>query len=578
MGLLAPLYALAALAIAAPILFHLIRRQPRGQSEFSSLMFLQASPPRLTRRSRLDNLLLLLLRGLALTLIAFAFARPFLRSVELADGQDVAREILVLVDTSGSMQRADVWKEAISTAEKYVKGLGKTDQVALATFDTRLSIKVPLPDVSSTEVSPQAAQGATLAELPKLEAGYRSTKLAQCLIEAVELLQGRAGKQNGSDDLMREIVLVSDLHENSGIESLQGFAWPENVRLDVRRVSSQSPGNAHANVMQAATTSEPTEADKDRGDALRVRVENNKSSQQMEFDLRWVGEDGVPGPNVAHVQVPPGQVRVVPIPWSTTKAQRLQLLGDKAEHDNVIYVPRTAPRVERVAFIGQTRNKPEEDLFFFLSQLPLSTPVRSVTFERADATKLNMAGTDESLAGLVVEWPFDDKASVVIDDCVKAGKPVIVVLSRPYVDSDPKSADVDRLSKVLGLDGQIELHEAELAGHAMWTDIDFRHPLFQPLADAKFNDFGKVRFWAHRDVRLPENVRDIAPELRVIARFDNRAPAILHRHHGRGDVWVLTAVGKRRAVNLLYRPSMCRSCSACSIRRADQCNWMPYTK
>ena len=63
MSLLAPLYVIGAFAIGAPILFHLIRRQPKGQVPFSSLMFLKPTPPRLTRRSRLDNWLLLLLRA-----------------------------------------------------------------------------------------------------------------------------------------------------------------------------------------------------------------------------------------------------------------------------------------------------------------------------------------------------------------------------------------------------------------------------------------------------------------------------------------------------------------------------------
>ncbi len=362
-------------------------------------MFLQASPPTLTRRSRLDNLLLLLLRGLALLLIAIAFARPFLRSVQMAEVPEVSREIVVLVDTSGSMQRADVWKDALATARKYVQGLGKTDQVSLASFDTKVDVKVPLPDVSSSDVTPQAAQSAALAELDKLKPSYRSTRLSECLIEAVELLQGRAGNQATNDDRVREIVLVSDLHENSGIEALQGFAWPENIRLDIRRVSSQSPGNAHADILQAATSSEAGSKEQERGDLLRVRVENNKSSADMEFDLRWIGDDGLPGPNVAHVQVPPGQVRVVPIPLAAAGQQKLELIGDKASHDNLIDVPRTAPRVERIAFVGQTRSKQEEDLFFFLSQVPLSTPVRNVTFQRADAAQLKTAGADESLAG-----------------------------------------------------------------------------------------------------------------------------------------------------------------------------------
>jgi len=78
MGFLAPLYIAGALAIGLPILFHLIRRAPHGRQEFGSLMFLAPSPPRLTRRSRLTNIVLLILRALAVILLALAFARPFL--------------------------------------------------------------------------------------------------------------------------------------------------------------------------------------------------------------------------------------------------------------------------------------------------------------------------------------------------------------------------------------------------------------------------------------------------------------------------------------------------------------------
>ncbi|MFN9851219.1 MAG: BatA domain-containing protein, partial [Planctomycetota bacterium] len=77
MSFLTPLYALAALAVAVPILLHLVRREPKNRLEFSSLLFLPESPPRLTRNSRIEHWLLLLLRSLVLLMIAFAFARPY---------------------------------------------------------------------------------------------------------------------------------------------------------------------------------------------------------------------------------------------------------------------------------------------------------------------------------------------------------------------------------------------------------------------------------------------------------------------------------------------------------------------
>src|SRR4051794_29295206 len=104
MGVLAPLYIAGLLGIALPIIFHLIRRNPHGRQEFSSLMFLQPSPPRLTRRSRLSNILLLILRGLALAALAFAFARPYLSGAldkDVSTGK--GRRVAVLLDTSASM-------------------------------------------------------------------------------------------------------------------------------------------------------------------------------------------------------------------------------------------------------------------------------------------------------------------------------------------------------------------------------------------------------------------------------------------------------------------------------------------
>ena len=62
MTFLAPLFLLGALAIIGPVLFHLIRRTTREVTPFSTLMFLTPSPPRITKRSRLENLWLLLLR------------------------------------------------------------------------------------------------------------------------------------------------------------------------------------------------------------------------------------------------------------------------------------------------------------------------------------------------------------------------------------------------------------------------------------------------------------------------------------------------------------------------------------
>src|SRR5918993_5037701 len=132
MTFLAPLYIAGLVALSLPILFHLIRRAPQGRQAFSSLMFLSASPPRLTRRSRLNNIVLLLLRAAALALLAFAFARPFLKGgADTASSQAPGRRVALLIDTSASMRRGDLWQQATKQAEQVVGDLSPRDEVAL---------------------------------------------------------------------------------------------------------------------------------------------------------------------------------------------------------------------------------------------------------------------------------------------------------------------------------------------------------------------------------------------------------------------------------------------------------------
>ena len=103
MSFLAPLFLLGGLAIALPVVFHLVRRSSRERMTFSSLMFLKPTPPRMTRRNRLENVFLLLLRCLVICLLSFGFARPFFQKPMAATPVSGAgAQIVLLLDTKPS--------------------------------------------------------------------------------------------------------------------------------------------------------------------------------------------------------------------------------------------------------------------------------------------------------------------------------------------------------------------------------------------------------------------------------------------------------------------------------------------
>src|SRR5215470_8542055 len=130
MNFLAPAFLVGALAIGLPIVFHLIRRTTRERTLFSSLLFLLPSPPRLTRRSRLEHILLLLLRCLVLCLLAVGFSRPFIKKAVPPEPPSATRRTLVLVDTSASMRRANLWSDARSKGESILRSASPADQLA----------------------------------------------------------------------------------------------------------------------------------------------------------------------------------------------------------------------------------------------------------------------------------------------------------------------------------------------------------------------------------------------------------------------------------------------------------------
>jgi hypothetical protein len=213
MSVLAPLYALAALAVAVPLVLHLIRRRPQTRMPFSSLIFLAPSPPRLTRRSRLDHLLLLLLRGLALLLLAAAFSRPFVRSAALLNLEAPSRRMVLAVDTSASMRRPGLWLRTREQVRSVLDDVRPTDQVALLFFDD-----APRPGVSFQqwqETDPGQRRSLIERALADASPSWRDTDLGSLLVRAADLLQTAADTQTTDDALPPQIVLITDLQRGS---------------------------------------------------------------------------------------------------------------------------------------------------------------------------------------------------------------------------------------------------------------------------------------------------------------------------------------------------------------------------
>ncbi len=522
MSFLAPLYAIGLLAVAAPIVFHLIRRRPKGEVPFSSLMFLTPSPPPPTSRRKLDQLLLLLLRAAALVLLGLAFMRPFFRQDAPADAGGADRRVVVLIDTSASLRRGDLWEQAVANADAALADCRPTDRVALYAFDR--TARPVLGFAESDQLEPQQRLAVARDRLGKLTPTWAGTALDRALIDgAGAILEANAGGMSSKG----KVVLVSDLQHGARLAELSGFEWPAEVELELRTVSDDR-GNAGLNLM--------IDRDGDRGkDAgqLRVRVINDAGAKQEQFRLAW---NGAGPPTEAYV--PPGESRVVKVPRPPAgAAPTLRLQGDSHDFDNTLHFAGPQRQELTVFFLGADAAADPTGLLYFLERTWDETPERVV---RVTARKQDETLTREELRAtplvVLAGTPSPETAST-LDQYVRDGGTVLLVVNT----SSPLPA--------LAGATQQPVEEARVANYAMLRGIEFDHPLFAPLTGPQYGDFTKVHFWKHRrltDAHLPG--------ARVLARFDDGDPAVLEKSAGRGRL-VAFACGWHPADSQLARSS-----------------------
>lgn len=575
MSLLAPLYVIGAFAIGAPILFHLIRRQPKGQVLFSSLMFLKPTPPRLTRRSRLDNWFLLLLRALALLLLAIAFARPFLRSVALSQAAIPGRRLVMVIDQSASMQRAGLWKQVVSEVERVLEDLQPADELAVVAFDEQPYVLLGFEETA--KLTPEQLQTSVPDLLESIKPTWAHGEMGNALAFAGDLavsheadgqtptvgsLDGSGRKNSlGPAGTNSHLILISDMAAGSELDALQTYAWPKTLRVDVRRMVTDQRTNASAQILESKAESA---VDLDR---VRVRVSNSADATSSRFSLRWAG--GTPTNANASlvessqqsaelpIQVPPGQSRVVRMPLPGPGMTSLLLQGDDHEFDNQRFVVASEPLPSKLLHLGQVVGEPRDNLLFYLQRIPFDNKRRIVTVETLEPKQLSAAPDPADVPLLVVTEELRPQDAATVKAYCEAGGRVLFVLPKfqqqvtpmPEVKPDAegrrsissgqslKSVQSLRYGATVNLisESTLEFREAEIADYAMLSRIDFSNPLFQTMADPQFNDFSKIRFWAHRVIS------NVDADWQIVAQYDDGDPAVLEKKVGMGRLFVLAS-------------------------------------
>lgn len=518
MSFLAPLYLAGLAAIGLPILFHMIRRTPKGKVPFSTLMFLEASPPKVTSRSKIEHWLLLLLRATALILLALAFSRPFMRQSEDQAVDAASKRRAILVDVSASMRRDGLWDQATQKVDALLKEVKPDDSVGVFVFDQELLPLLSFEEWSGLPIQQRAVFARD--QLKDVAPGWMGTNLGTVLPEAVTAVLDEAGEKTASQ--ATEIVVITDLQRGSRIEGLQTFEWPDSVTVDVQLVEATTTGNASVQVIGSV----------DKKSGLRVRVENVADSPHERFNVQTASDpngDIVSATKpvaMQEVHVPPEQNRVVQFKdvSDVSRPVVVTLSGDDDSFDNQAWYVRPQTSRVPVFYRGNGESSDPNELRYYLERAFLPTAARAIDFY-ADSD--GDAPDEAWMTGLsVVAKRLDSEQLRMSSKAVEDGWTLIVV-----------GSSVELCQQAFEITGTTapDISEASVEGYAMLSDVDLEHPIFQPFNDVRLADFTKLPIWKHRNIDgdLPENSR-------VLASLDGRQPAIVELTHGNGRVLLFT--------------------------------------
>ncbi|MGO8690671.1 MAG: BatA domain-containing protein [Thermoguttaceae bacterium] len=207
------------LLVGVPIVLHLIMRRKPKLLEFPALRLIQTRHDANQRRLRLRHLLLLLLRMAIIALLAFALARPSMRSGgSILGSQEAPVAAALIFDAAPRMAYRHENKTRLEVARQW--GLSLLPEFPpesqLAVFDTRLGGGGFAAD-----------RGVAKQRISRLETVTNSQPLVRVVQDAVELLAEK------SELPRKEIYVFTDL---------AAAAWPAETAAALQDRLAKAPG------------------------------------------------------------------------------------------------------------------------------------------------------------------------------------------------------------------------------------------------------------------------------------------------------------------------------------------------
>ena len=519
MSFLVPAFLAGLAALLIPVLIHLTRRQTKEAVEFPSLMFVQRVPHRSTRRKQIRNWPLLLLRCLAIALIALAFARPLVQREEdgvIAEGVG-AREVVILLDRSYSMGYGQRWDAAKRAAEERIASLRPRDRATLLLFDSRGEALVQ----SSTD------RALLRSSLAGARIGSRATRYAPGLRHAERVLAASTLPR-------REVILISDFQRNGwdlDAGEMSSIRFPQGTVVTPVSIA----GGAEPNVTIASVAfrrslsaererAVPTARLTSRGESgprvVPVTLEVN--GRPLETRSVALGANGA-----ATVEFPPITLASGGITRGVVRTPDDALPADNAFH----FTLSPDQRIGVLIVGGSTES------YFLERALAIGD---SPGFRPSTRPEGGVRAADLTGAKVIVLNGVPLPAGEVgrrIRTFVESGGGLVVL---------PAEGRAGEWAGVLPRRLPAPVDHSSAGGVALGF-MDFGHPALEVFSTPRSGDFTAARFFRYRPLEAAEGQR-------VLARFGDGGLALTEQRVGKGRVMIWTSTFDTRWGDLPLQP------------------------
>ena len=218
-----PWFWLGALAVAAPIWLHLRRKRETNLVAFTALRFLEDQPEPRRSPLRLRDLLLFMLRVLALLALVAAFTWPYIRGANTAP---VKESRVYILDNTLSHQANDGF---IHDRDRVL------GEISNGASDIQMAV-IELTSAPRVVVSFGESREAAKEKLKALEPSFQRGSYLGAFRQANSLLGNSLGDQ-------KHIILLGDNQENQWNDRVDSPAFLRNVQVDLPKINSLSLPN-----------------------------------------------------------------------------------------------------------------------------------------------------------------------------------------------------------------------------------------------------------------------------------------------------------------------------------------------